>query len=121
MKRERLVWIAAGAACSAIAAVGAALALRSLPQEQGWYLRVAEEGQSLREGQTAASWRSAEIAQDCGASSFEMIPGVASDQGDATRIPLVRENNPALGCVVERARNAGLWIGVQLEPLDGSE
>ncbi len=116
MRRQKLVWFAAGAACSSIAAVGAALALRSPPQEQGWFLRIAEQGQSLRDGQRGAIWRGAEIARDCGARSFEAMPGVGSDQTDSTRIPLIPDNNPALGCVVERATDAGLWIGVQLEP-----
>lgn len=120
MKRERFVWFAAGAACSAIAAIGAAFALQSPPQEQGWFLRVAEEVQSLRDGRTAAVWRGAEIARDCGAQSFETMPGVGSDQTDATRIPLTRENNPSLGCIVEQARDAELWIGVQQEPLNAS-
>lgn len=117
MRRQKLAWFAAGAACSSVAAVGAALALRSPPQEQGWFLRVAEQGQSLRDGQTSAVWRGAEIARDCGAQSFETIPSVSPDRADATRIPLMSENNQSLGCVVERARDAGLWIGVQLEPL----
>jgi len=121
MKRERLVWFAVGAACSAIAAIGAALALQSTPQEQGWFLRVAEKVQSLRDGRTAAVWHGAEIARDCGAQSFEMMPGLAPDQTDATRIPLTRENNPALGCIVEGARDAELWIGVQLEPSNASQ
>ena len=121
MKRERLVWFAAGAACSAIAAASATLALRNPPQEQGWFLRVAEQGQSTLDGQTTAIWQGAEIARDCGVRSIEMIPGAGSDQADATRIPLVRDNNPSLGCVVERAENAGLWIGVQLEPLDSND
>ncbi len=121
MKRQRLVWFVTGAAFSAIVAVGAAMTLHSPSQEQGWFLRVAEEGQSLRDGRAAAVWRGAEIARDCGAQSFEMMPGVSSDQVDATRVPLTRENNPALGCIVERARNAELWIGVQLEPLTASQ
>ncbi len=117
MRRQKLVWFAAGVACSSVAAVGAALALRSPPNEQGWFLRVAERGQSLRDGQTSAVWRGAEIARDCGAQSFETIPSVSPDRADATRIPLMSDNNPSLGCVVERARDAGLWVGVQLEPL----
>lgn len=117
MKRQNLVWFAAGAACSSVAAVGAALALRSPAQEQGWFLRVAEQGQSLLDGQNIAIWRGAEIARDCGARLFEIMPGRGSDQKDATRIPLTRDNDPALGCVVEQARDAGLWIGIELEPL----
>ena len=120
MKRQRLVWFATGAAFSAIAAVVAAMTFQRPQQEQGWFLRVAEEGQSLRDGRSAAIWRGAEIARDCGAQSFEMLPGGGSDQMDATRIPLTRENNPTLGCIVERARDAELWIGVQLEPLTAS-
>lgn len=117
MRRQKLVWFAAGAACSSVAAVGAALAVRSPPQERGWFLRVAEQGQSLRDGQTSAVWRGAEIARDCGVQSFETIPSVNPDRADATRIPLMLENDRSLGCVVERSRDAGLWIGVQLEPL----
>lgn len=119
MKRENLKWFAGGAGCSALVAVVAAIAIPSPPQEEVWTLRVAEEVQSLQDGPSAAIWRGAEIARDCGARSFEMIPGAGSDQVDATRIPLVRENNPALFCVMERARDAGLWIGVQQEPIVG--
>jgi len=121
MKRERLVWFAAGAACSSVAAIGAALTLQSPSQEWGWFLSVAEQGQSMRNGQAVAVWRGGELARDCGARSFEMIPGVGPDQVDATRIPLMRDNNPALVCIVERARDAGLWSGVQMEPLNGNE
>lgn len=121
MKRQRLIWFAIGAACSAIAAVGAAMALQSPSQEQGWFLRLAEEGQSLRDGRAAAVWRGAEIARGCGVQSFETMAGGGSDQVDAIRIPLTRENNPALGCIVERARDAELWIGVQLERLTASQ
>lgn len=118
MKRERLVWFATGVAVSSIIAVCVAFATRNPPEDQGWFLRVAEQGQTTLDGRASAQWRGAEIARDCGARSFEMVPGVAADTVDATRIPLVRVNNPALGCVVERATEAGLWVGVGLEPLN---
>ena len=54
---------------------------------------------------------------DIGASHFEMIPGLAADAVDGTRIPLVLENNPATDCIIERAKEAELWFGVSLEPL----
>ena len=117
MRRQKLVWFAAGLACSALVTMIAALALRHQPPERGWYLRVAEKSQSLSDGRDSAEWRGAEIARDCGAQNFEMIPAFGADGVDGTRIPLTRANNPALGCVVERAREAELWIGVDLEPL----
>ena len=121
MRRDRLVWFAAGAACSSIVAVGVGYATRSQPEEQRWFLRVAEPGQSMLDGRASAQWQSAEIARDCGSRSFETIPGIAADAVDATRVPLIRENNPALGCIVERATEAGLWVGVGLEPLNASK
>ena len=61
------------------------------------------------------SGQTVEIAGNCGAKVFDAIPGDGVDQGDATRVPLTVENNPSLGCIVERARQANLWVGIQLE------
>ena len=110
MRTNRLAWIALGAACASIVAVFAEIAWRSPASDQAWFLVVAEEGQSLHDGPTFASWQGAEIARDCGARSFEISPGVAADASDRTRIPLVRENNPATNCIMERAKEAGLWL-----------
>jgi hypothetical protein len=115
MLRERLIWFAFGTAFGALAVVCAQLARPARKDDHTWYVRVAESGQSMRDGQASAKWRGAEIARDCGARSFELMPGVGSDSSDGTRIPLIKENNPALGCVVEGATRAGLWVGVGLE------
>ncbi|MBO9519783.1 MAG: hypothetical protein J7493_17125 [Porphyrobacter sp.] len=121
MKRISLLWFAAGAACSSAAAIFTGLVLRSPPEKMGWFLKVAEQGQSLNDGQASALWRGAEIARDCGARSFELRPGVGSDNPDGTRIPLTRDNDLALDCVIERATKAGLWVGVGVEPLSAIE
>jgi hypothetical protein len=121
MRRDCLIWFAAGAACSSVVAVCAALAMRSPPEEQGWFLRVAEAGQSMLDRRASAAWKGAEIARDCDARFFEMIPGVAADAVDATRIPLVIENNQALGCILEHASEADLWVDLALEPLNVSK
>lgn len=117
MNRLRLIWFAAGAACSSIITVSAHLATRSAPAEDAWFLRVAEDWQSQNTARGAVVWRGAEIARDCGARSFEMMPGFGSDGVDATRVPLVKENNRALNCIVEQATKANLWLGVGLEPV----
>jgi hypothetical protein len=118
MRRVRLIWFAAGAACASLAAVCAEFAMRSPAEEQGWFLVVEEKGQSVRDGPAFALWRGAEIARDCGARSFEMIPDSSSSDGaDRTRIPLVRDNNRATECILRRATDEGLWFDVGLEPM----
>ncbi|MDA9918635.1 hypothetical protein N9D37_01990, partial [Erythrobacter sp.] len=94
------------------------IAFRDPGPDHGWFLRIAEPVQSLNDGKDSALWQGAEIARDCGASHFEMIPGLAADAVDGTRIALVRENNPATQCIIERAKEAGLWFGVSSEPLN---
>lgn len=57
MKRARLVWFAAGAACSSIAAVGADLSRRDLPKGVSWFLTMAEEWQSQSSPREDVVWR----------------------------------------------------------------
>ena len=113
--RARLIWFAAGAASAAIAAVTAEIAFREPVPDQGWFLRIGEPVQSLVDGGDSARWKGAKIARDCGASHLEMIPGTAADSADSTRVPLVPENNPATACIIEKAREAGLWVEVEQE------
>jgi len=116
-----LIWFAAGAACaSGVAAIAQIADLDPAP-ELGWFLVVAEQHQSMHDGEESAVWQGGKIARDCGAHSFEMIPRIAQDASDRTRIPLVRENSPATNCVMERAAQAGIWFGVGLEPRGPSE
>lgn len=113
MKRDRLVWFAAGAAISAFASIGASLLVAS-SKEPKWILRLDENGQSLLGPEKGAKWRGAEIARNCGVRSFKMTPAAGADGKDGTEIPLSKENNPSLGCVIEEARKAGLWVGVDM-------
>tara|TARA_B100001179_G_scaffold107327_1_gene76424 strand:+ start:65 stop:430 length:366 start_codon:yes stop_codon:yes gene_type:complete len=118
MRRASLIWFAAGAATVSIAAVAAEVAFREPSSAQAWFLRIGEPVQSMSDGIKSAQWEGAEIARDCGAKHFEMIPGIAADATDSTRIPLVPENNPAMDCIIEKATKSGLWFGVGMEPLD---
>ena len=116
MNRSSLAWFAAGAATSSLVAIATfTFQGPDSDDEDRWFLRVAEDGQSLRDGSEASAWKGAEIARDCGAKSFEAFPGAGSDDVDSTRIPLEIQNNAALGCIVQRSREADLWIGVQME------
>tara|TARA_B100000678_G_C17907167_1_gene381774 strand:- start:60 stop:425 length:366 start_codon:yes stop_codon:yes gene_type:complete len=118
MRRASLLWFAAGAAAVSIAAVAAEVAFREATSDQAWFLRIGEPVQSMADGIQSAQWEGAEIARDCGAKNFEMIPGIAADATDSTRVPLVPENNPAMDCIIEKATKTGLWFGLELEPLD---
>lgn len=114
MNRSNLLWFCGGAAASTVAGL-AAYVLQTPQEEDRWFLRIAEDLEVSKPKLVHENWKTAEIARNCGAKVFDAIPGDGVDQGDATRVPLTVENNPALGCIVERARQANLWVGVQLE------
>ena len=104
--------MAAGAACASFVAVVAQVALRPVAPTQAWFLIVEDN-----DGSAAQPWQGAEIARECGAGSFEMIPELSPDEPNRTRVPLERKNGPSLNCIIEKSKNAGLWFGVRLEPL----
>ena len=115
MNRRNAIWFVAGVATGSIAVAGSSFLMGPEP-EWSWTLRVAEKTSSL-DGAKIPEWVGARLARECGIKRFTMIPAVGVDSVDATRIELIKENNPSLGCVVERARDAGLWVGVQMENL----
>lgn len=117
MIRGRLLWFAAGVACTSIAVVSAQLLTRAGPEDRQWFLYIGENV-SFIDSRGPALWRGAEIARDCGAGSFEMIPASAADAVDGTRIPLERRNNVALTCVIEKAQDAGLNVSLGLDTVN---
>lgn len=114
MNRTNLVWFCGGTAASSIAGL-AAFVLQPPEKELHWFLLVAENSESSENTLVTESWPTAAIARNCGAKVFDAIPGDGIDEGDKTRVPLIAANQTATGCIIERAREANLWVGIQLE------
>jgi hypothetical protein len=114
MKRSNLLWFCGGAAASTIAGL-AAYVLQTPQKEDLWFLRIAEDLETPQSKLVPVRWPMAEIARNCGAKVFDAIPGDGIDEGDAVRVPLTFENRRAMRCIIERAREANLWVGIQLE------
>jgi hypothetical protein len=114
MNRTNLLWFCGGAAASTVA--GLAAFLLQIPQEEDrWFLRIAENLESSENRLVTGNWQTDAIARECGAKVFDAIPGDGIDEGDSTRVPLTAANRTAMGCIVERAKEANLLVGIQLE------
>lgn len=112
MNRANLVWFCGGAAASSIAGL-AAFVLQPPDEELRWFLLVAENSESSENRLVTENWPTAAIARNCGAKVFDAIPGDGIEEGDKTRVPLTAVNRTAMGCIVERAREANLWVGIR--------
>lgn len=102
--------MALGAGCASCAAVIAESANRAPDQTRAWFLVVYEDP-SLASQQ----WKGAEIARDCGARSFEVIPVPSPHEPSKTRLPLILENKSAATCMSEKFKNPGLRTKIGME------
>ena len=110
--RQKLIWFACGAGATALSFFAAHYFFPKEP-ERMWSLLIWEEGQTILSSRPDEfKWKSAEIARDCQAKHFEIVPSVGTHSTDSIDVPLDDANSMSLDCILERSSAAKLPIGL---------
>lgn len=108
MRRQKLLWFALGAACTAFAAVLARLIIAP-SDERDTYILVYERPLSEDEmdSNEEVIATSGQLLHECGAKKFWFKPTQTADGATYSLIKNTPENEEAIYCVFERAQKEG--------------
>ena len=110
--RQKLIWFASGAGASTLSFFAAQYFLPQEP-DRAWSLLIWEDSQTVLSSRpNEFNWKSAEIARDCHAKHFEIVPSLATHSTDSIDVPLDDANSMSLDCILERSSAAKLPIGL---------
>jgi hypothetical protein len=118
MKREHLIWFAAGAAASSLAFVLATIAVAARPVQVP--LLAVEERVDHLAALTESEWRdvgalNGKLIHQCGARASEM-DSITPDGGGQARVPITLENSPAINCIIREGAKQGFHLSVIYSP-----
>jgi hypothetical protein len=118
MRRERLVWFAAGAAVSGFVSILVQLIVDEPPQLIPMLAVEERIEESLELGED--EWRqtvplNARLMHGCGARAFE-VDSIFPDGGGQARVPIASENRAVIDCILKEGIEQDFEMSVLFSP-----
>ena len=119
MRRDKLIWFAAGAGLSALCSVAVALFVeRPVSAAEVPILVVYDVGITPEQDEhfNEIVSTSGQMLHACGVNNFDLDAQLnVTDSSPRSMVPLTSENEPALDCVLRSARDGGFEYHIEMK------